>query len=89
MDKIFPYFDSIGLDLTKLLWAVGLVLVGSIAISLLGRIFGKKSSLTIATSSAIGILFVYALNLALQCAGLKFQSLTAPLPFLRLDHNNL
>ena len=90
MSQFIRYFDNFGVDLPSLLWTVGLTLASSILLSFLGRmIFGKKSSLPIATSSAIGILFVYALNIALHCAGVSFRSLTSPLPFLRLQGSTL
>ncbi len=90
MSEMIRYFSKFGVDLPSLLWTIGLTMAGSILLSLLGRlIFGKKSSLTISISSAIGILFVYVLNIALQCAGLRFQALTTPLPFLRFQGSTL
>lgn len=83
MEKLTEYFAAFGFDLPSLLIAAGLLLAGSIVLGATGRfIFGKKSPLVNAVSSAIGIVFIYALNIVLHSAGAEFQRFIAPLPFI-------
>ena len=90
MDKITSYFHSLGLNFS-LLWKSGLILlVGVLALSLIIRfIFGKRSSLQIATCSAIGILFIYAATVVLHSCGARFAFFVTPLPFVTLSGNYL
>lgn len=86
MDAISTYFNQFGLDFYSLLKAFGIILIGSILIGAIGRfIFGKRSALVDAVSSAIGILFVYALNIVLHSAGAEFQKFATPLPFITVS----
>ncbi len=90
MDTISNFFDSFGLDLQSLLITAGVIVAGVFLISALGRfIFGKKSTLVNAVSSAIGILFVYALNIVLHSAGADFQKFIAPLPLITITEDSL
>ena len=83
MDAISAYFDNLGMDFNSLLIAAGLLLIGTVILSAIGRfVFGKKSALVNAVSSAIGILFVYALNIVLRSAEASLQQFIAPLPFI-------
>lgn len=83
MNPIINFFNKSGLDFQSLLWTLGITLVSSILLSAVGRfVFGKRSSLSIATSSAIGILFVYALNIVLLSSGLAIGDLLTDLPFI-------
>lgn len=89
MDAILTYFNQFGLDFYSLLKAVGIILLGSLLLGSIGRfIFGKRSALVGALSSAIGILFVYALNIVLHSLGANYQHYTTPLPFVSVtaDH---
>ena len=89
MDAILTYFNQFGLDFYSLLKAVGIILLGSLLLGSIGRfIFGKRSALVGALSSAIGILFVYALNIVLHSLGAEYQHYTTPLPFVSVtaDH---
>lgn len=90
MEQIISYFAGYGLDLEYLLKAAGLLLVGSILLGAFGRfIFGKKSMLVGAVSSAIGIVFIYVLNVALSSAGAEFQQFITPLPFIQVKGDAL
>lgn len=90
MNEIIQYFSNMGLNLQSLLWTLGITLVGSILSSAAGRfVFGKRSNLSVATSSSIGILFVYALNIILFCAGAKYQNFVTPLPFVTIRDSQL
>lgn len=83
MDSVISYFDSLGIDLVGFLQSGGIALVGLLVIALLARfIFGKKATLTGAVSSAIGILFIYAVTAVVKSAGAPFEESLAPLPFV-------
>lgn len=68
-----------------------LVLVGGfLLISCVGRlIFGKKSVLNQSVSSAIGILFIYALTVVIHSYGVNLSFLVAPLPFVTISGDHL
>lgn len=90
MDQILSYFDKLGLDLSNMLVIAGIIALGVFVLSALGRfIFGKKSTLVGAVSSAIGIIFVYALNIVLPSAGANFQQFISPLPFITVSGDQM
>lgn len=71
-------------------WYLGkialVLLLGTFLLSAFGRfIFGKRSALNNAVSSAIGILFIYAVTVVLNSAGTQFESLVTPLPFVTIS----
>lgn len=89
MEQIKALLDSAGFDTDVFLKALLILAVGTILLGAVGRFaFGKRSTLNKAVSSAIGILFVYALTVVLHSAGAEFQAYTAPLPFVNIkaDH---
>lgn len=91
MDTIVNFFQSLDLDFMNLL-KIGLVLLlGTFLISAIGRFaFGKRSVLNNAVSSAIGILFIYAVTVVLKSFGApQFEALIAPLPFVSIAGNQL
>lgn len=86
MEKLTEYFAAFGFDLPSLLIAAGLLLAGTILLSAVGKfIFGAKSTLVQAISAAIGILFVYVLNIVLHRVGDSFSMFISPLPFLTVQ----
>ena len=90
MDSIINYFSSMGLDFWYLLKIGVILLLGTFLISIFGRfIFGKRSALNNAVSSAIGILFIYAVTVVVKSFGVQFQSLLAPLPYVSIDNDQL
>lgn len=59
---------------------------GSLIFGFIGRFaFGKKSVLSQSVSSAIGILFIYAVTVVIHSYGLNLKILTSPLPFATLS----
>ena len=76
MDAIIAFFNSLDFDFMNLL-KIGLVLLlGTFLISVIGRFaFGKRSVLNNAVSSAIGILFIYAVTVVLKSFGAQFEAL--------------
>lgn len=90
MESILQSFNNISLDNIQLIKTAGLLLLGTLLLSLFGRfIFGKKSALNNAVSSAIGILFIYALSVVLRSLGSEFADLIPPLPFVTISGDTL
>lgn len=90
MDQIKTMLESAGFDTDVFLKALLLLTVGTILLGAVGRFaFGKRSTLNRAVSSAIGILFVYALTVVLHSAGAEFKAFVAPLPFVSIRDTSL
>lgn len=90
MDTIVSYFQRFGLDFYDLLITCGILILGMLLAGTLGRfVFGKRSILSCAVSSAIGILFIYVLTVVLKCAGAQFEALIAPMPFISIQGNTM
>lgn len=90
MEALVNYFNSIGLDFDSFWKAALLLLLGTFLLSVFGRfVFGKRSALNNAVSSAIGILFIYAVTVVLKSAGMQFEHLIAPLPFVSISGEQL
>ncbi|MBQ7817947.1 MAG: hypothetical protein IJ388_04040 [Oscillospiraceae bacterium] len=68
-----------------------LFLIAGIAIfGVLGRcIFGKGSVLNRSISSAISILFIYAITIVIHSLGVDLKFLLSPLPFIQIDGDYL
>lgn len=90
MDTITQYFSSIDLNFDSF-WKAALILfLGTFLLSVFGRfIFGKRSALNHAVSSAIGILFIYAITIVLHSAGGEFSTFVAPLPLVSFSDGSL
>lgn len=88
MEAVKKYFASSGLDIERFITA-GIMLVGvSLILALISRmIFGKKSALCRSVSSAIGILFIYAITIVLCSSGSQFQKFISPLPFITIEND--
>lgn len=89
METLIQFIQNIvpaGFDAAGFLKALLLLLVGSLILSFLGRVvFGKKSTLNQSVSSAIGILFIYAITVAVHSFGLNLKFILSPLPFISLS----
>lgn len=90
METVINYFNNLGIDFDSF-WQAGLILLlGTFLMSVFGRfVFGKRSALNHAVSSAIGILFIYVVTVVLKSAGAEFQELIAPLPFVSISGDSL
>ncbi len=90
MESIVNYFASLNLDIGKFLTAIGMLIGALLVLALLGRfVFGKRSALILAVSSAIGILFVYVITILLGSAGEELQKFIAPLPFVTIENDTM
>lgn len=90
MESIIENLQSLNVDVLSLAKTGGILLLAVLIIGLLGRfIFGKKSVLSSSVSSAIGILFIYAITVILESTGAQLRFLVAPLPLASLEGTNL
>ena len=90
MEKVVNYFASMNLNIETFLKACGMLFAALLVLALVGRfLFGKRSALTLAVSSAIGILFIYAITIVLGGAGEAFQKFIAPLPFVTIENETM
>lgn len=90
MEAVLGWFRSLELDWLYLLKTGGVLLLGCLLISLLGRfIFGKKSAVSNAVSSAIGIIFICAVAVVLRSCGVPDGKWVAPIPFVSMHEDTL
>ena len=83
MSQIKAILDSIDFDSAIFLKAALILAVSCILLGVTGRfVFGKRSALNHSVSSAICILFVYAVTVVLYSLGARYQKFIAPLPFV-------
>lgn len=80
-----------GMDLTAIFRLLLIVVAGSLVLGVLGRvIFGKGSGLNHSVCSAIGILFVYAITIAIYTfEPANLSRFLAPLPFVSFHGEEL
>lgn len=89
LDTIKSYVNIPALDWPYFLKLGGVLLLGCLLISLFGRfIFGKKSAVSNAVSSAIGIIFICAVMVVLRSFDVPAKWLP-PLPFVSTNHDSL
>lgn len=83
MEQFHAMLESIGFN-SDTFWKAALILaVSTIVLGTIGRfVFGKRSALNHSVSSAISILFVYAVTIVLYSLGARYQQFIAPLPFV-------
>lgn len=93
MDKIHDFFKSTipaQFNISDFFRFLTILAIGIVLLSVIGRvIFGKRSSLNHAVSSAIAILCIYGVNIILYSTGLKTDATLSPLPFVRIQGNYL
>ncbi len=90
MDALLKNIQLQNLDLPRLAIIGGVLLLGTFLLSVIGRFaFGKRSVLNNAVSSAIGILFIYAITVVLKSSGAQFENWIAPLPFITISGNEI
>ena len=90
MEAIISFFNSIGIDFDTFWKAALVLLLGTFLLSIFGRfVFGKRSVLNNAVSSAFGILFIYAVSVVLQGAGGSLSKFIAPLPFVSISGESM
>jgi hypothetical protein len=93
METLFQELAQTGFQVESFL-AVGVFFaVASLVVSWIGKlIFGAKSELGHAVSSAVGILFIYIITVVILMAGPELEQLRsflAPLPFVTIENEQL
>jgi len=78
-----------GFSMSTFLQGAAVVCLGTLALGLLGRCFGKKSTLNHSVSSAISILFIYAFTIVIYSLGVNLSFLVSPLPFITISGDTL
>ncbi len=90
MESIVQYFANQGLNFWHIITLCGILLLGTMIISLLARLlFGKHSLLNSAVSSSIGILFIYTVMLVINAFATQYAKLFPPLPFSAISGDRL
>lgn len=90
LESLFDAVQSIELNNIEFLKQIGIVCAAMLVLSFIGRaIFGKRSGLNHAVSSAIGILAVYILGLFLYGSSHALSGLLASLPFVAVRDDML
>ncbi len=83
METVFQMLKEINFNWDLFWKSAAILAVGSILLGAVGRFgFGKRSTLSHAVSSAIGILFIYAATVVIHSIGADWKTWTAPLPFV-------
>lgn len=78
------------MDFWNVMKICGVILLGTIFLSMIARfIFGKRSMLNSAVSSAIGILFLYVATTVLVTFGSEYHMLINPLPFATIGDSRI
>lgn len=90
MQSVIQFFAAKNIDIAFLL-KVGLpILIGMILLSVIGRFaFGKRSVLNNALSSAVGILFIYAVTVAVYRFYPSLMGFLSPLPFISITGDQM
>lgn len=90
MNNFIENLRDIGLEPDLFLVVAAVALLGIPLLAAISRfIFGRKSTLSYAISSAIGILFIYVLNILLPIFGEDFSQFITPLPFISMDEDTV
>lgn len=93
MEKILETLQSYlpaDFDLGAFLKAAVVLVIAVFVLGLLARLlFGKKSLLNRSLSSAISILFIYALTVVIHSLGVDLGFLLSPLPFVSISGDHL
>lgn len=90
MEFILNQLKSLGFNSDLFLKSAVLLAIGSILLGAIGRfVFGKRSSIHCAVSSAIGILFIYAVTVVIYSTGANLQMIISPLPFINMTGQQL
>lgn len=93
MEKINNLIQSItpiGFNVPHYLQFLTVIVIGVLLVAILGRLlFGKRSALQHAASSAIAILCIYVVNVLVFSTGAKLEIILSPLPFVSIQGDHL
>ena len=90
MEQLLLYIKNLNLDWQSLGITAAVLTLGCLITGTLSRaIFGKRSVLFESASSAVGILFIYAITAVIYSIGTQYIPYTAPLPFAIITSEEL
>ena len=90
MEQLLLYIKNLDLNWQSLGITAAVLTIGSLATGALSRaVFGKRSVLFESASSAVGILFIYALTAVIYSIGTQYIPYTSPLPFVTITNEEL
>lgn len=90
MNTILDSIKATGFDISTFITICVVLLLGTLITGLFGRfIFGKRSTLNKAVSSAIGIIFIYAITVLILQYAAEYASLISPLPYVTITENQI
>ena len=87
MEQLLLYIKSLDLDwhslsITGVVLTLGCIITGTVS----RAVFGKRSVLFESASSAVGILFIYALTAVIYSVGTQYVPYTTPLPYVTITN---
>lgn len=89
MEAIYAFIESVtpaGFNARQFLQFLAIVVLGLLALAVIARlIFGKRSNMNHAVSSAIAILCIYVVNVVIYSTGAKLDVILSPLPFVSIS----
>lgn len=93
MDTIYDFLDSItpeGFQSAQFVQFLAVAVLGVLALAVVARlVFGSRSNMNHAVSSAIAILWVYIVNVVICSTGAELTFLLSPLPFVSISGDYL
>ncbi len=90
MEQLLLYIKNLDLNWQSLSITAAVLTIGSILVSLISHaVFGKRSVIFESASSAVGIIFIYALTAVIYSIGTQYTSYAAPLPFVTITHKEM
>ncbi len=90
MEELLLYIKNLNLNWQSIGITAAVLTIGCILTGTLSRVvFGKRSILFESASSAVGILFIYALTAVIYSIGTQYIPYTAPLPFVSITNEEL
>jgi len=90
MEYITNLIQSLPFNMSSFVIAALVLLLGTILSGVLGRfIFGKRSNVNHAVSSAVGVLFLYAITIVVKSAAFDLSIPSAPLPYVNFTDTEI
>ena len=90
MEQLLLYIKNMNLNWHSLCITGAVLLVGCLITGIFSRaVFGKRSVLLESASSAVGILFIYALTAVIYSVGTQFIAYATALPFVTITSTEL
>ena len=90
MNAILEGIKTANFDIKTLIAISIVLLLGTLILGIFGRfIFGKRSTLNKAVSSAIGIIFIYAVTVLILQYADEYASIISPLPYVTITKEQI